>query len=157
MAWEFHCSWNHRSSEPHRGWNRSALAFPSLRVAVCVRRCPVGLSMLSWHAEQPRMGGNSSPECATGQNFLLSMVGLLARTILGKNHSPRPAFIPIACSPIEFGFRARNPETSSVGVWPCRGGICVVVWFAQGRRKRWLSLIQWCAATIRPRVPLRVF
>jgi hypothetical protein len=93
-------------------------------------------------------GGNFSPECATGRNILLSVVGSPARTILGKNHSPGPAFIPIACSPIEFEFHARNPETSPAGVRPSRGGVGAMVWFDQGRKKTRRPLVWRCRAAI---------
>jgi hypothetical protein len=107
--------------------------------------------LCSWSCgvlSSPELGVYFSPECATGRNILLSVVGSPARTILGKNHSPGPAFIPIACSPIEFEFHARNLETSPAGVRPGRGGVGVVVWFDQGKKKTRRPLVWRCRAAI---------
>jgi hypothetical protein len=81
----------------------------------------------SGRAGRSRIGENSTLECAIGRKYLLPVVGSLAQTIPGKNHSSVPAFIPVACRLIELGFRARNSEVSPAGERPRRGGVSAVV------------------------------
>jgi hypothetical protein len=103
-----------------------APVFHPLRVAVWVHQCSGDPSVPSGRAGRPQIEGNSKLECATGAEISLPVVGSLAQVIPGKNPSPEPAFIPVACGPTELGFHARSSWNCPAGEKPRCGGVGAV-------------------------------